>query len=56
LERCTELLGVLVDAHDRARCVIKSGDCLLELPVQDPTISDHDHLVEDRLIIVAVES
>ena len=50
LQRGPQLLGVLVDLHDRARRVLEPGHGGLQLPVQHHPVGDHDDLVEDRLI------
>ncbi len=54
-ERLPQLLGVLVDADDRARRVVEPGDDVLELAVEDDTVGDDHDLVEDRLVLLVVQ-
>ena len=55
LQGVLELLGLLVDPHDRARRVVQPGDGLLQLPVQDLAVGDDDDLVEDRHVVSPVQ-
>lgn len=52
----SELRGVLVDPDDRSRCVLKPGDRVLELAIEDDPIGDDDDLVEDRCVVATVQS
>ena len=51
----SELLGVLVDPYHHAVGVFELVDGLLELPVEDPAIGDHHHLVEHLVVVCVVE-